>query len=87
MPVPRQALSEEELRAIWFDAPLPVVRSLLWEIRRLRDENARLRKVAGEVHSFAVAVQVRGGMVGDMQLQVYWNRVRAALEEAAGMPR
>lgn len=81
MPPARPPLDVEELREIWRQCPAPVVRRLLWEVRRLRDENARLRKVCREMEAFETAVNVRGGLNGDVQLHVFWNRARSALEE------
>lgn len=71
-------LDVQRLRAIWHAHPSPIVRALLWEIRRLREENARLRKVVAELEGFEVAVLTRGALNGDVQLLVFWNRVRAA---------
>lgn len=80
MPAARPAFTDAQLRAIWFRHPEPVVRALLWEIRRLKDEAERLRKVVATADSFATAVDARSGLSGDMQLQLYWNRLRSAIE-------
>lgn len=81
MPPAKPPLCNEELRAIWQENPSPVVRQLLWEIRRLHDEATRARRVISAAQSFATALNARGGLTGDIQLQMFWNAARSALEE------
>jgi hypothetical protein len=80
LPPRNVSLSDDLLHAIWQQHDSAVVRRLLWELRHVKDENQRLRSVFIAAATFGRAVSARGGVVGDPQLQVYWNRVRHQID-------
>jgi hypothetical protein len=78
---PHLALTDDQLREAWYQHASPLTHALLWEIRRLRDENKRLADIYMASATFARALHTRGGVAGDPQLQVFWNRARILIDE------